>query len=314
MQSSGLKLTHTLKRFSEEVFENDLECSICSEVYSDPQVLSTCFHIFCRACIEEWAKKSSQCPECRTEFQATQILPTPETQKKITEFSEKILKETLEEAIDFKFFSKEFEDIVSEDKVDIKDCDLPINITSIENGIFGKCCPNLQNLYAKKDILLNDVNACHVRSYESNVSVNGTSEKTASVQKIRAYGDVFCDKIDCPNVTSDHGKVRIADSSVGFVKTVGTVSLHQSTVCKILIKAVQSDSDPTLIKARLRLSGIRKSVIEDRIIVLPPDDFNVDLRNRIFLKIKGEGVFKGEIDFVDCDGTYVIDERILIEK
>jgi len=53
------------------------ECSICTEVYTDPRVLP-CGHVFCFKCIEAWSNQKLQqrnlaCPLCRTEFS----LPLP---------------------------------------------------------------------------------------------------------------------------------------------------------------------------------------------------------------------------------------------
>jgi len=53
------------------------ECSICTEVYTDPRVLP-CGHVFCFKCIEAWSNEKRQqrhlaCPLCRTEFS----LPLP---------------------------------------------------------------------------------------------------------------------------------------------------------------------------------------------------------------------------------------------
>ena len=48
------------------------ECSICTEVYTDPRVLP-CVHTYCLKCIEAWSKDKQPgdklaCPLCRKEF------------------------------------------------------------------------------------------------------------------------------------------------------------------------------------------------------------------------------------------------------
>jgi len=48
------------------------ECSICTEVYTDPRVLP-CVHTYCLKCIEGWTKDKEPgdevaCPLCRKEF------------------------------------------------------------------------------------------------------------------------------------------------------------------------------------------------------------------------------------------------------
>jgi len=49
-----------------------LECSICTEMYTDPRVLP-CVHTYCLQCIKAWCKDSQPgdklaCPLCRKEF------------------------------------------------------------------------------------------------------------------------------------------------------------------------------------------------------------------------------------------------------
>ena len=48
----------------EDLFENELMCPICHELYIKPVALS-CSHIFCSFCIEQWRKKAHRCPICR---------------------------------------------------------------------------------------------------------------------------------------------------------------------------------------------------------------------------------------------------------
>ncbi|XP_015250923.1 PREDICTED: nuclear factor 7, ovary-like isoform X1 [Cyprinodon variegatus] len=55
--------------------EENLSCSICSDIYSDPVVLS-CSHSFCRDCLQEWwsKKQAQKCPLCN-ESHPSQHLP-----------------------------------------------------------------------------------------------------------------------------------------------------------------------------------------------------------------------------------------------
>ncbi|XP_013780829.1 E3 ubiquitin-protein ligase rnf8-B-like [Limulus polyphemus] len=48
-----------------DLVENELMCSICSELFVEATTLQ-CSHTFCRSCIEEWKKKKKECPICRT--------------------------------------------------------------------------------------------------------------------------------------------------------------------------------------------------------------------------------------------------------
>lgn len=49
------------------IMEDELTCSICSELFIKAMTL-TCSHTFCKFCIEEWKKNKSTCPICRKEF------------------------------------------------------------------------------------------------------------------------------------------------------------------------------------------------------------------------------------------------------
>ncbi|XP_072896708.1 E3 ubiquitin-protein ligase TRIM11-like isoform X2 [Hemitrygon akajei] len=53
----------------QEPLEEELTCTVCLEVFTDPVILS-CRHSFCRACVEEvWKEPDSgiyACPQCRT--------------------------------------------------------------------------------------------------------------------------------------------------------------------------------------------------------------------------------------------------------
>ena len=52
--------------------DDDTECPICTEVYTDPRILP-CVHMFCFKCIERWSKYKKPghqvaCPLCREKF------------------------------------------------------------------------------------------------------------------------------------------------------------------------------------------------------------------------------------------------------
>tara|TARA_B110000037_G_C16966559_1_gene443229 strand:- start:196 stop:900 length:705 start_codon:yes stop_codon:yes gene_type:complete len=51
--------------------ESDTECNICMDNYKYKQykrILPKCNHVFHKKCIDNWLKKNSSCPVCRTEF------------------------------------------------------------------------------------------------------------------------------------------------------------------------------------------------------------------------------------------------------
>ncbi|XP_038056676.1 E3 ubiquitin-protein ligase RNF8-like [Patiria miniata] len=47
-----------------DVMENELQCSICSELFIKATTLN-CSHSFCNFCIESWMKRKRECPVCR---------------------------------------------------------------------------------------------------------------------------------------------------------------------------------------------------------------------------------------------------------
>ena len=57
-QGDALDL-ETLKHCLEE-----LQCPICTEIFVSPS-LTTCGHIFCQKCIQNWSNRSPNCPICR---------------------------------------------------------------------------------------------------------------------------------------------------------------------------------------------------------------------------------------------------------
>ncbi|XP_076361701.1 uncharacterized protein LOC143252832 [Tachypleus tridentatus] len=54
-----------VKKDVQDLVENELMCSICSELFIEATTLQ-CSHTFCRSCIEEWKRKKKECPICRT--------------------------------------------------------------------------------------------------------------------------------------------------------------------------------------------------------------------------------------------------------
>jgi hypothetical protein len=62
---------------SQEEIDSKYECPICQYILTDPHELSTCHHVFCKACIEstiEYQKSTKyQCPMCKIEFSKKSI-------------------------------------------------------------------------------------------------------------------------------------------------------------------------------------------------------------------------------------------------
>lgn len=49
---------------NEDSISKHLFCSICHEVFEEPQRL-ICGHTFCYACIANWGFYNHKCPECK---------------------------------------------------------------------------------------------------------------------------------------------------------------------------------------------------------------------------------------------------------
>ena len=53
----------------EQVFEDELVCSICSELYVRTMSLA-CSHSFCYTCIVRWMTRKMECPICRVNIRS----------------------------------------------------------------------------------------------------------------------------------------------------------------------------------------------------------------------------------------------------
>eukprot|EP00746_Dinoflagellata_sp_MGD_P143609 gnl/MRDRNA2_/MRDRNA2_76419_c0_seq1.p1 gnl/MRDRNA2_/MRDRNA2_76419_c0~~gnl/MRDRNA2_/MRDRNA2_76419_c0_seq1.p1 ORF type:complete len:641 (-),score=104.03 gnl/MRDRNA2_/MRDRNA2_76419_c0_seq1:296-2218(-) len=63
-----------------------LECSVCLSTLREPQIIRTCGHTFCRACIQEL--HPPRCPLCRKEFNMGQICPNYALERVIEQSSQ----------------------------------------------------------------------------------------------------------------------------------------------------------------------------------------------------------------------------------
>lgn len=50
------------------------KCTLCLEPYKDPSV-TTCGHMFCWTCVQDWVREKPECPLCRQEVLASKVLP-----------------------------------------------------------------------------------------------------------------------------------------------------------------------------------------------------------------------------------------------
>ena len=50
------------------------KCTLCLEPFKDPSV-TTCGHVFCWSCVQDWVKEKAECPLCRQSVLPQKILP-----------------------------------------------------------------------------------------------------------------------------------------------------------------------------------------------------------------------------------------------
>jgi peroxin-10 len=50
------------------------KCTLCLEPMRDPSV-TTCGHVFCWTCIQDWVQEKAECPLCRQSVRAQKVLP-----------------------------------------------------------------------------------------------------------------------------------------------------------------------------------------------------------------------------------------------
>jgi peroxin-10 len=53
------------------------KCTLCLEAFRDPSV-TTCGHVFCWTCVQDWVREKAECPLCRQSVLPQKILPLRE--------------------------------------------------------------------------------------------------------------------------------------------------------------------------------------------------------------------------------------------
>jgi len=78
-----------------DMLENELQCSICNEVYVFPQTVE-CGHTYCEHCIRSWMNKKMNCPECRAKI--SKPIPNKVLDSYIAKFVESFVPKQFQDA------------------------------------------------------------------------------------------------------------------------------------------------------------------------------------------------------------------------
>jgi hypothetical protein len=65
----GMWSPSSLKTGLVDTPDPNLNCSICCAVFTQP-MRTSCGHVFCGACLEQWLEQKADCPECRAPLDA----------------------------------------------------------------------------------------------------------------------------------------------------------------------------------------------------------------------------------------------------
>ncbi len=312
--------------YTEKCEQKGLDCPICFEPYTNPHIITTCLHVFCKTCLEKSMDRRAQCPSCNTAFKAEDLKYSFNDNNRLEAIKNKIeeklgikpepkpapvspkKRKTPSEGPSSSPIKKTIKNIIQEDDIVLKDKNEYFDAISIAGGIKATNCYQLRHLIAIKDINLRNVNADEVTSHEGKIIAMGSPKMTSEFNLIHASEKVCLVYASANSVKSTRDSVAIRASRIKEIEAVKVVIMSGCTVSDITLEA-RFEKDNPIPRACLHLNphseGL-KNRVDGVIRVLPPQDKSPESIENVKLSIEGEGVLCGFIDFVDCEGNYTL--------
>ena len=210
--------------------DNKLECSLCLEDFKDPRILS-CFHTYCRNCLETYIQKSSRtadsiatfdCPICRTAITLPQK-GVDGLQKNFYLLEEKKPKSshpmcTLHSNEDLRFYCRNCAELVCRDcKVVAHDGH---SISMVDNVVaemklkLKQLLDDTEKCINKNEINQRTVIESDIQTLETAISdiTKYTEEMNREIQDLLTYANM---KVLLPRIQTKQGKVLSIQSQCG---------------------------------------------------------------------------------------------------
>ncbi|XP_054162333.1 uncharacterized protein LOC128960282 [Oppia nitens] len=70
-----------LNRLIDNTIDEELLCCICTDILTDPLMIDSCEHAFCKTCISDWFAINKSCPKDRKSFSENMLVPIPRFMK-----------------------------------------------------------------------------------------------------------------------------------------------------------------------------------------------------------------------------------------
>ncbi|NGX57699.1 MAG: hypothetical protein K940chlam3_00593 [Chlamydiae bacterium] len=292
-----MKLTKEFETlYAEKCEQKELDCPICFEPFTNPHIITTCLHVFCKSCIDESWERKSECPSCNTAFKAKNLKYSFRDNNRLEAIKNKI-----------------------EEKLGIKPVPKPTPTspkkrkTPSEGSISSPIKKTIKKIIQEEDIVLKDKN-----EYLDAISISGGIKATNCYQlrHLIAIKNISLRNVNAEEVKSTRGAVVARSSQIKYIRAVKKVTLSGCTVSNITLKACYKDDD-RIAQATLYLDKQdgRENRIRGCISILPPIQTTTDSDGpipRVQLSIIGNGHFNGSVQFVACRGTVHASDDIII--